>query len=91
MHRNKFKNVRDRCILEWEKNTGQKWPRYTEPLYSKSGQPIKKAGEPYDAHHIIENKYGGDHVWWNITPAKFPDEHQAGIHITGGPARSLFK
>ena len=91
LQRNKFKSVRDRCILDWEKNTGQKWPRYTEPVYAKSGFPVKKVGDPYDAHHIIENKYGGDHVWWNITPAKFPDEHQAGIHAAKGPARSLFK
>ena len=91
LRRREFDKVKDRCILEWEKNTGQKWPTYSEPLYAKNGLSIKKVGDRYDAHHIIENKYGGDHVWWNITPAKFPDEHQAGIHRTGGPARSLFK
>ena len=89
--RQEFQKVRKSCISDWEKNTGQKWPTYSEPVYSKDGKLIKKVGEPYDAHHIIENKYGGDHVWWNITPAKFPDEHQAGIHAAGGPARSLFK
>lgn len=48
-------------------------------------------GKPYDAHHIIENKYGGDNEWWNIHPAKFPDEHQGGIHGAGSPSRELFK
>ncbi|TPN89237.1 hypothetical protein [Aquimarina algicola] len=51
----------------------------------------KKLGDPYDAHHIIENHYGGDSKWWNIHPARFPDQHQVGIHGKGSPARELFK
>lgn len=91
LRRREFNKIKDRCILEWEKNTGQKWPTYSEPLYAKNGLPIKKVGDRYDAHHIIENKYGGDHAWWNITPARFPNEHQGGIHATNGPASRLFK
>ena len=83
--------MKNRCILEWEKNTGQKWPRYSEPVCGKNGAILRKAGDLYDAHHIIENKYGGDHAWWNITPARFFDEHQAGIHAANGPASRLFK
>ena len=40
---------------------------------------------------VIENSYGGNNEWWNIHPARFPNEHQAGIHRTGSPARELFK
>ena len=78
-------------IKEWELNTGQNWPTYTEPYYSKSGTLYKKVGDPYDAHHIIEQNFGGEHEWWNMHPAKFPDEHQGGIHGAGSPARELFK
>ncbi|MED3628713.1 hypothetical protein P4478_17130 [Bacillus subtilis] len=35
--------------------------------------------------------FGGEHEWWNMHPAKFPNEHQAGIHGTGSPANELFK
>ena len=51
---------------------------------------IRKIGQPYDAHHIIETNYGGPHEWWNIHPAKYPNEHQAGIHGKGAPSRKLF-
>ena len=90
-HRGEFARVKNKCISEWEKNTGQKWPTYKEPVYKRSGSIARKVGDKYDAHHIIEVKYGGDNSWWNITPAKFPDEHQQGIHATKGPARKLFK
>lgn len=46
-------------------------------------QKKQKQGDKYDAHHIIENTFGGEHEWWNMHPAKFPNEHQAGIHGTG--------
>jgi predicted ribonuclease toxin of YeeF-YezG toxin-antitoxin module len=78
-------------IKEWEVNTNQKWPTYTEPYYTKSGNIYKQIGDPYDAHHIIEQNFGGEHEWWNMHPAKFPDEHQGGIHGAGSPARELFK
>lgn len=44
----------------------------------------------YDAHHIIENSYGGEHEWRNIHPAKFPNEHQLGIRGTDAPAEKIF-
>lgn len=34
--------------------------------------------------------YGGPHEWWNMHPAKFPDEHQGGIHRKNSPAKKLF-
>lgn len=45
---------------KWEEETGQKWPTYTEPYFTKNGKEYKKVGDPYDAHHIIENQYGGN-------------------------------
>lgn len=91
-HRSKFsKNLKDSLIKQWEEKTGQAWPRYEENVYSKRGEISREKGDLYDAHHIIENNYGGPHEWWNMHPAKFPNEHQAGIHGRGSPANTLFK
>ncbi|MEH7776862.1 T7SS effector LXG polymorphic toxin [Bacillus altitudinis] len=91
-HRAEFDSVKNKVIKEWERNTGQKWPVYNENIISgKTGKVIRKKGDKYDAHHIIENTFGGEHEWWNMHPAKFPNEHQAGIHGAGSPANTLFK
>ncbi|TDL79289.1 transposase [Peribacillus frigoritolerans] len=91
-HRAKFDKMKNKVIKEWEENTGQKWPVYSENVISeKTGKIIRKQGDMYDAHHVIENTFGGEHDWWNIHPAKFPNEHQAGIHGAGSPANTLFK
>lgn len=91
-HRSQFtKNKKDALIQEWEQNTGQKWARYTEPYYDKNGIKRRSVGDPYDAHHIIENNVSGPHEWWNMHPARFPDQHQKGIHGSGSPSRKLFK
>ncbi|RDU23251.1 T7SS effector LXG polymorphic toxin [Anaerosacchariphilus polymeriproducens] len=90
-HRIEFNKVKNSLISEWEAKTGQKWPTYTEDVISaKTGKVVRKAGSKYDAHHIIENSYGGENKWWNIHPAKFPNEHQAGIHASESPAGKLF-
>lgn len=90
-HRKIFDKDKDKIVEEWEKNTGEKWPTYKEAVFDKDGVKIKKIGNKYDAHHIIENCYEGPHEWWNIYPARFPDEHQKGIHGSGSPCRELFK
>ncbi len=91
-HRNEFNKIKSNLIEEWERNTGQKWPTYTEDVISpNTGKVVRKAGDKYDAHHVIENSFGGENEWWNIHPAKFPNEHQSGIHGTGSPANKLFK
>lgn len=90
-HRKKFNNVKNSLIIEWEKETKQKQPVYTNVIYDKKGNPVRNIGDYYDAHHIIENNYGGDHAWWNIIPAKFPNEHKDGIHRSKSPIRKLFK
>ncbi len=90
-HRNEFKYIKDRLIIQWEEKTGQKWPVYEEDIIStKTGEPYIKAGQYYDAHHIIECSYGGDNAWWNIHPARNPDIHQSGIHGVGSSASRLF-
>jgi hypothetical protein len=82
VHRRGFtQRVREAQIAEWERQTGQAWPRYTEDLLNAEGKVLRKAGDAYDAHHVIENIYGGPHEWWNLTPARFPDQHQGGIHL----------
>ncbi|WP_194229673.1 pre-toxin TG domain-containing protein, partial [Streptococcus ruminantium] len=90
-HRAKFNEVKDNLISEWEQYTGQEWPTYTEDVLGKNGKIVRRAGDKYDAHHIIENSFGGQHEWWNIHPAKFPNEHQAGIHGGDSISRNLFK
>lgn len=90
-HRKEFNSVKNKLISEWKNNTGQTWPRYTEVVYDKNGEIARNVGDYYDAHHIIENNYNGNHEWWNITPAKFPDEHQGGLHRSKSPCRRLFK
>lgn len=89
-HRASFNKVKNELITQWEKQTGQSWPRYAEDLYSKNGTLVRRAGQPYDAHHIIESSYGGPNAWWNMHPARFPDQHQQGIHRAGGPGSQVF-
>lgn len=90
-HRKLFTSkVKNELIKQWEAETGQSWPRYTTNIFDQDGDIVRKIGDYYDAHHIIENNYNGDHAWWNITPAKFPDIHQGGIHGSNSPARRLF-
>ncbi len=78
---------KNKLIKEWERNTGQKWPK--ETYTNNSGKILTRY---YDAHHIVEVKFGGKHEWWNIHPAKNGIEHQGknGIHRVGGPAHELF-
>lgn len=92
-NRRDFDAMKDELIAEWERQTGQKWPRYSENVPKKNGKPgfSRLKGDPYDAHHLIENELDGPAVWWNIHPARFPDQHQGGIHGSGSPLRKLLK
>lgn len=90
--RAKFDKVKNKVIKECEENTVQEWPVYKDNVVSeKTGKIIRKDGDKYDAHHIIENSFGGEHEWWNMHPTKFLNEHQSGIHGKGSPANELFK
>lgn len=85
-----FDRRRDQVIADWEANTGQSWPRYAEDVVNpETGQIIIERGTRYDAHHLIENSYGGPHEWWNVHPAANPTQHQGGIHRAGAPIREL--
>lgn len=89
-HRIEFNKKRLNLISEWEAKTGQTWPCYADDIY-EDGEKVATKGHRYDAHHIIENKYGGENEWWNIHPAARPEEHQRLIHGEGSPALELFK
>lgn len=89
-HRKDFNSVKDSLIQEWENNTGEKWPTYSNDVISKKGNVYIKAGSNYDAHEIIPNKNNSPLEWWNIHPAANPTEHQGGIHRTGGTIRKIF-
>lgn len=78
-------------ISEWEKLNHKHWPTYKKDVVGKDGIILRKKGQPLDAHHIIEQNVGGPNKGWNIHPAKFPDEHQGGIHGKGNLANDLFK
>ncbi|PPA84861.1 HNH endonuclease [Brevibacillus laterosporus] len=90
MHKKAFNDAREDLISKWEKHSGQVWPTHATDVISKRGNVYIHAGTKYDAHEIIKNNYGGPLEWWNITPARRPDQHQGGIHRKGGPARQIF-
>ena len=76
--RRQFNRMKNRLIEAWEEHTGQTWPRYTEDIPTKAGTGVlRRAGQPYDAHHIIELSEGGPNVWWNLHPAAAPADHAA--------------
>ncbi len=79
-HRDLFDSHRLKLIKKWEEKTGDTWPTYKYDIKGKEGKIVKRAGSKYDAHEIIPNEYGGPLTWYNIHPARFPDQHQAGIH-----------
>ncbi|UNP75369.1 WXG100 family type VII secretion target [Bacillus nitratireducens] len=89
--RNEFRSEKNKLIAEWEKETNQTWPTYAEEVISKRGKVTRRIEKPFDAHHLIENAHGGEHEWWNMHPAKYPDEHQGGIHAKESISREIFK
>lgn len=89
-HRADFDKKRKVLIKEWESNTGEKWPTYDKDVIIK-GKVVRRKGQNYDAHHIIELSWNGDNAWWNLTPAAYPNEHQGGIHRKGGVSAELFE
>ena len=89
--RAEFNRLKSKLISDWEINTKQQWPVYAEDVVNAEGKITRYAGQPYDAHHIIELSNGGDNAWWNMHPAGFPYEHQAGIHGAGSIANEIFR
>jgi hypothetical protein len=60
------------------------WPKHGTLVKGKSRKILRNPNSPYDAHEIIPNMHGGPLEWWNIHSAKWPNEHQGGIHRKGG-------
>jgi hypothetical protein len=89
-HRREFNHKKKEIIADWEKMTGDKWPTYDEPVYNSSGKMIRPRGARLDMHHILECSWGGDNEWWNMTPARHPEEHNQGIHRKNGMADKIF-
>ncbi|RSK26539.1 hypothetical protein EJF36_06520 [Bacillus sp. HMF5848] len=88
--RQEFNKVKNTLIGEWERNTGEKWPIYDKDVLDDAGNVLRKAEQRHDAHHVIENSVKGPHEWWNIVPAKFPNEHQGGIHAAESLSKKIF-
>jgi hypothetical protein len=65
-----------RCLTD-----EQPAPPCEKDLVNAEGKVLRKAGDPFDAHHVIENIYGEPHKWWNRPPGRFPDQHQGGLHL----------
>jgi len=45
-------------------------------------------------NYVLTNRGGennGGNIWQNITPARYPEQHQGGIHRADGPLRNLQK
>lgn len=89
-HRDIFDKVTADLRREWETHTGQKWPVYDQNYPSADGtRLLRRAGQPYDAHHIIQSNHAGPNEWWNLQPMHFLEEHTK-IHGSGAPAREIF-
>jgi RHS repeat-associated protein len=87
-----FDKVKDKLIREWEENTGQNWPKYSQAdIDSGFAQKGTRVGQPYEAHHIRQRADGGKNNWWNITPATRSQHGQ--FHNGGflGSLRSFFR
>lgn len=86
----KYTEKRIELRKEWEKETKQEWPKYESDVLDTKGKVVRKKGQYYDVHHIIELSFAGPDVWYNLFPAKHPDEHQNGIHRKGSLASKIF-
>ena len=89
VHRARFNSERTELRKEWEKQTSRQWPTYTLEDVEKLGISPGRVGRPYDVHEIIPNVHGGPLEWWNVHPARFPDQHQAGIHGKDSALRKI--
>ena len=78
-----FRSQKNTLIKEWERQTKQTWPRYTEEMIQKFNMSPKKLKHRFDAHEIIPNELGGPLQWHNIHPAIVGIQHQGGIHGKG--------
>ena len=88
--RDEYKKSYDKIILEWQDKTEQEWPTYKREI-EENGKMVMREFR-YQVHHIIPLKVGGPPTaWWNVHPARFPDQHQGGLHRSDGPLNELTK
>jgi predicted ribonuclease toxin of YeeF-YezG toxin-antitoxin module len=83
-NRSAFNGRKSKIIAEWEEHNHEKWPTYKEPVVTRKGKIARLKGGRYDAHHLVECSWNGSAEWYNMHPAKHPDEHQWSIHRKGG-------
>ncbi|HNZ02194.1 MAG TPA: hypothetical protein PKJ34_13340 [Anaerolineaceae bacterium] len=85
-YRNEYKNL----MSAWEEKHGMPWPTYQEDVHSPGGDVIKKAGNPYDMHHIHPLGMGGENQVKNITPMHTLEHTDSwGIHKPDSPYRQI--
>ena len=86
-----FDTTKPQLISEWEKNTHQKWPRYTaQDIRDGFGNKATQIGDRYDAHHIRPLTDGGRNTWWNIHPVPSTNHRGSdGVHSSGGKLQGL--
>ncbi len=89
-HRKVYNKKRSEMIENWEKETGRKWNTYDKPVYSSKGKIVRNVGDRYDCHEIIQNSWNSPLEWWNAIPARYPEQHQNGVHRKGGYADKIF-
>ena len=88
--RKKFEKNRAKIRKKWEEKTKQIWPFIKEEVFENGVK--KERIIYYDAHHIIPLSVGGPwDKWWNVHPARSPDQHQGGVHRSKGPLNRLTK
>jgi hypothetical protein len=89
--RTEYSRRRPALMRAWEEKHGESWPRYENDT---PGPPPKRAGQPYDCHHIQPLGAGGRNTVENVIPLH-RDRHQVGspqgVHRTGSPLTRLVK
>ena len=90
--REDFSNMKNKLISDWENMHGEKWPTYTEDVYSPNGKLIRREGDKYDAHHVQPLTFNGKNSAENITPLH-ASEHfdKQGVHAPESPYGKMEK
>ena len=87
--RTEFNSKKAQLIRDWEQKNGREWPKYKEDVVNVvDGKEIiiRKAGQLYDAHHILPLCIGGKNEASNITPLHADVHYDSkGVHALGSP------
>lgn len=85
--REEFDDNKASLRKEWEEKNGREWPKYQNDVYNKNGIKIRKAGDNYDAHHVVPLQLGGKNEASNITPIDLSKHTE--IHSKDGSCTNL--